>query len=156
MIDIMNQSSDMDSRPTFFRGLTPERLAEHTESWPRPIDAPPQVQDLLAQSRRLFVGAATCYDNFAQSVLVSLQAAEVGLKWYLGYELSEQKTLGKLIYSDDTSVRLSAYHYDWYRELVLRFRNDLAHPDQARALTPGIAASIVLSVHDEMNNLFRS
>ena len=56
-------SRDIDKRSERFVGLTRENLAQLAADWPVSADVPPAVAELLAESRRLFVGAAVTYDK---------------------------------------------------------------------------------------------
>jgi hypothetical protein len=140
-------SEDIDSRPTLFFNLTSESLSEVTSDWPRPTSAPQPVQDLLAQARRILVGGAACYDNFVQAELVALQAAELALKHRLGLA-GKKLTLGALLnQADKVPGALTSYQREWFGQFALHWRNKLSHPDEAVAMTPGMAAQLVEGVH---------
>ncbi len=74
----MDDLEDVDTRPGLFLGLTPENLARHVSQYSRTASTPSRVAGLLAEARRTFVGAATCYDNLASAAFKGLEAAETG------------------------------------------------------------------------------
>jgi len=138
---------DVDSRPSLFVSLTTETLATVAAEWQRPEHAPEGVQKLLAQARRLFVGAAGCYDNLAQAELVALQAAELILRVRLGPSAHPKATLGQLANSPAAEQVLTQRQLDWFRVFAVHWRNKLAHPDTPTAVTPGMAAELLEGVH---------
>lgn len=138
---------DVDSRPSLFVCLTTETLAAIAAEWPRPEHAPDGVQKLLAQARRLFVGAASCYDNLAQAELVALQAAELTLRIRLGESARPKATLGQLANSPAAEQILTQHQLDWFRVFAVHWRSKLAHPDTPTAVTPGMAAELLGGVH---------
>ena len=95
-------------------------------SWPLSENTPSAVAELLAESRRLFVGAAVCYDNFVASSLKALQAADLVLKLVLGFDPDEMRTMGQLLKFEQTHPALDSETREWYTEFALRFRNDLS------------------------------
>ncbi len=84
----MDDLEDIDTRPGLFLGLTPENLARHVSQYSRTASTPSRVAGLLAEARRTFVGAATCYDNLASAAFKGLQAAELALRLRLGKDES--------------------------------------------------------------------
>lgn len=147
--------SDIDDRPRLFFGLTPENLASVTVEWPRTAATPDGVASLLAESRRLFVGAAHSYDNFAAAALKALQAADLALKLRVGLPPGDTRTMGKVIEYERVERKvLSDYRRGWYAEFALHFRNELSHPRGTVAFSPGMSAPMVRSVHEAISELF--
>lgn len=147
--------SDIDHRSGLFHGLTQENLASVTAGWPKTGATPLPVADLLAESRRLFVGGAHTYDNFVAAPLKALHAADLALKIRLGLSAKDKRTLGQLIICErDVRPVLSPQLRQWYTTPALKLRNRLSHPDASMALTPGASGPIVESVHVVVAEMF--
>lgn len=132
----MNELEDIDRRSELFVGLTPESLARHVAGFERTARTPPAVASLLGEARRTFVGASTCYDNFASSAFKALQAAELARRG------AEVETV------------LNQDQLAWFREFALHFRNQLAHPRESIAMTPGMAEPFVRAAHAVVAGMF--
>lgn len=145
---------DIDRRSLLFVGLTPENLAGVTGTYPRSAFTPREVADLLAEARRLFVGAAHSYDNFAAASFKALQAAEHALRWRLGERAAEKATLGQLLQVEGVTEILGDRWSAWFREFALHFRNSFAHPTGSTALPPGMAEPFVRTAHEVVAFLF--
>lgn len=147
-------ASDIDERSRSF-AMTRESIAEATRGWPRTDGTPDGVANLLGEARRLLVGGAITYDNFIAASLKSLHAADLALKLRLGLPVADCRTLGQLItYERDACQVLSPSLRDWYSKPVLHLRNKLSHPSETMALTPGLAAEILESVHFAIAEMF--
>lgn len=149
----MDDIEDIDERSALFVGLTPENLARHVAAYRRTANTPGPVATLLAEARRTFVGAATCYDNFASAAFKALQAAELALRISTG-KTGKRATLGLLLRSAEAELVLSPDQLNWFREFALHFRNRLAHPDGSIAMTPGMAEPFLRSVHELVAAMF--
>lgn len=149
----MAELEDIDGRSSLFVGLTPENLARHTATFVRSPNTPAEVADLLAEARRTFVGAATCYDNFASAALKALQAAEQALR-VLTDRVESRQTLGQLLRTAEADAVLTPDQLAWFREFALHFRNRLAHPHGSIAMTPGISEPFLRSAHDIVADMF--
>lgn len=120
----------------------------------RTASTPPAVADILAEARRLFLGAHT-YDTFVAAPLKALHAADLALKPKLGLPASDKRMLGQLIKLEREDRRvLSPQVRQWYGVGALQMRNRLSHPDASMALTPGASAPIVASVHAVVADMF--
>jgi hypothetical protein len=144
---------DIDQRSELFVGLTREDLARVTASWPITANTPPDVAELLAESRRLFVGGAISYDNFAASSLKALQAADLALKHCLGFDSTDKRTMGQLISHERSHPVLDPETREWYSEFALHFRNELSHPERSVAFSPGLAEPVLRTCHERVAGL---
>lgn len=149
----MNELEDIDRRSELFVGLTPENLARHVAIFERTARTPPAVASLLGEARRTFVGASTCYDNFASSAFKALQAAELGLRFAID-KTESRETLGRLLRSAEVETALTQDQLAWFREFALHFRNRLAHPHESIAMTPGMAEPFVRVAHAVIAEMF--
>lgn len=148
------ETSDLDGRSALLYGWTPENIAQLTSAWPRSATTPQPVQDLLAESRRLLVGSALCYDNFAAASLKALQAAEHALRLRLGDRAGEKATLGQLLRTEGIDDVLDASQREWFTEFALNFRNLLSHPHESVAFSPGMAEPFLRTAHEIVAQLF--
>jgi len=148
-----DQHPDIDQRSRLFVGLTRENLARVADSWPVSVKTPPGVTELLAESRRLFVGAAVSYDNFVASSLKALQAADLALKLRLGFDSEEKQTMGQLVNYEESHPVLDPETRRWYSN-ALYFRNKFSHPEHSIALPPGGAEPILRSCHERIVRLY--
>lgn len=149
------EKSDVDGRSRLFLGLTPTNLATVTGAFIRTGSTPPGVASLLAESRRLLVGAAHTYDNFVAASLKALHAADLALKLRVGLPGSDKRTLGKVIgYEREINPVLSPFRREWYAKFALHFRNKLSHPETSIAFPPGMSVPIVQSVHETVAELY--
>lgn len=150
-----DDDSDIDNRSSLHVGLTPANLAAVSGRWPRTAATPSGVASLLAESRRLFVGAALSYDNFVAAPLKALQAADLVLKLRVGLPAEDKRTMGKVIeYEREVHPVLNDYRRQWYSEFALHYRNMLSHPKESIAFGAGLSAPIVRSVHETVAELF--
>lgn len=148
------RSEDIDDRSRLFVNMTTEALAAVARNWPRPVHATADVQALLAQARRLFVGAASCYDNLAQAELVALQATEAALRDILRDTARPKATLGELVRLEQAERALTRKQLLWFREFGVRWRNRLAHPGTPVSVTPGMAVEVLDGVHRLVAELY--
>jgi len=148
-------SDDIDHRSALFVGLTPENLSAVSAEWPRTRATPPGVAGMLAESRRLFVGASQSFDNFVAAPLKALQAADLALKLRVGFQAEDKRTMGKVIvFEREKRPVLSEHRREWYTEFALHFRNKLSHPYEAIAFSPGMSAPMLKTVHEAVAELF--
>ena len=156
MTAMQDWAAEVDRRSEMFLGLTEENLARIASDWPRTDATPPAVAGLLAESRRLWVGAAHTYANFVASSLSALHGAERALRLRLGVLAGTRKTFGQLVYTGGVEAVLD-HDLDriaWYRRFALHLRNRLSHPDEVLALTPGTAEPIVRTCHEQVAFLY--
>lgn len=149
-----DQHTDIDRRSEHFVSLTRENLARVSAQWPRSVDTPPDVVELLAESRRLFIGAAVSYDNLVASSLKALQAADLALKLRLGFDSTAKRTMGQLIKHEKDHPVLDPETREWYSQFALHFRNEFSHPHRSVALTPGLAEPILRACHERVVRIF--
>ena len=149
----MDELEDLDHRSSLFFGLTGENLARHVASYARTSATPANVASLLAEARRTFVGGSVSYDNFASSAFKALQAAELGLRELVG-ATGSKLTLGAILRQPATASALTPELFAWFNEFALRFRNEIAHPKESIAFTPGFADGFVRSAHDVVAGMF--
>ncbi len=128
-----DRPSDIDERSERFVSLTRDNLAQLAADWPVSADVPPGVAELLAESRRLFVGAAVSYDNLVASALKALQAADLALKLRLGFDSAAKRTMGWLISHEKDNPVLDPEVREWYSQFALHFRNQFSHPNRSVA-----------------------
>lgn len=150
----MSELEDIDQRSALFVGLTPENLARHVAGFPRTSGTPRPVGDLLAEARRTFVGASTCYDNLPSAALKALQATEVALRVKTHTPSTARLTLGELVWGEQAATVLTTSQVQWFRRFALRFRNRLAHPPEPMAMTPGFAEPFVRTAHEVVAEMF--
>ena len=145
---------EIDDRSPDF-SMSREELAGVAGEWQRVSTTPVNVAALLAEARRLFVGGAVTYDNFAAASLKALHAADLALKLKLELPATDRRTLGQLIaYERDRLPVLSDRLRGWYTHLARRFRNKLSHPSEPMAFTPGMSEAILESVHAAIAEMF--
>lgn len=145
---------DMDHRSEHFIGLTRRNLVRHMSTLIRTSATPPNVAGLLAEARRIFVGTATTYDNFASAALKALQAAELALRELTGPPHRSRATLGGLIHSQRAADLLSPTQLAWFEGPALHFRNKLSHPAESAPMLPGVAELFLRSAHEIVAEMF--
>ena len=150
----MMNDTDIDDRSQYFFNLTSARLAGISGRWVRPEYAPEPVCALLAQSRRLFVGGAICYDNFVSAPRCALHAVELALNERLGTE-AKGMTFGRALGHEKAHPVVCDEQWSyWLRALALPMRNELAHPKFEIAFTPGMAVELLAEAHAFVNHLW--
>lgn len=107
---------------------------------------PSSVASLLERSRRQFTTAGVDYDNFVSCVETSFKAIEVLLRERLG-ELAPKKR-GLNAYAEKLLKEgiLSNRDAKYLKELVIEFRNQMAHGTDLR-FTPGMAQEVLAGSH---------
>jgi hypothetical protein len=147
--------AEVDRRSELFHGLSEENLARIAASWVRTGATPDAVSGILAESRRLWVGGAVVYDNFAAASLKALQACERALRLRLA--LPDAKvTFGRLVHRSAVPHILDydLFRLGWFRQFAVRFRNELSHPRGMMAFTPGMAEGFLASAHERIAELY--
>lgn len=147
--------ADIDRRSDLFHRLTQDELADVAATWLRTTATPESVAGILAESRRLFVGASQCYANFAAAPLAALHAADLALKLRVGLPPADTRTMGMVIKLErETHPVLSTHRQEWFSEFALYFRNKLSHPQQSAAFSPGMSAPMMQSIHEAVAEVF--
>ena len=114
----MPDLSDIDTPPPLLVGWTARNIAELTAAWPRWEQSPAPVAELLAESRRPFVGPTTCYDNLTAASFKALQAAKHAPRLRLG--AVGPKTLGQIVKAPGIEATLGSLQLDRYRKFACR------------------------------------
>lgn len=146
---------EIDRRSEQLR-VSRDELADVARRWPVADATPEDVKAMLLEARQLFVGGAVTYSNFASAALKSLQSAELTLKHRLGQKMVERRiTMGALLRHEwEKQQVLDAGGRERFNELALRFRNGLSHPKQTVAYTPGMAAIVLRTAHEQIAAIF--